>query len=90
MTRGETDVGGSPPPRVAEQRDHLVADDAHDLLRRRQAPQDVLAHGAVADAVHERLDHLEVDVRLEQRHAGFRAAPSRRSPPSAAPLRGET
>ena len=69
MTRGDFDVGRSPPPRVAEQRDHLVADDLHDLLRRRQAPQDVLAHRALADAVDERLDDLEVDVGLEQRHA---------------------
>ena len=52
---------------VAEQRQHLVADDADDLLGRRQALQDLLIDGAVAHAVDERLDDLEVDVRFEQR-----------------------
>ena len=59
--RGEA-AGG-----VAEQREHLVPDDPHDLLRGREAAQHVLAHGAVAHAVHERLHDLEVDVGLEQR-----------------------
>ena len=39
-----------------------------DLLGRRQALEDVLVDRAIADAVDERLDDLEVDVRLEQRH----------------------
>ena len=52
---------------VAEQGDHLVADDLDHLLRRRQAVQHVLSHRPVADPVDERLDHLEVDVRFEQR-----------------------
>ena len=61
--------GGSPPCAVAEERQHLVADDADDLLRRRQALQDLLIDRLIPDAVDERLDDLEVDVRLEQRHA---------------------
>ena len=69
MTRGRCVDGGSPPCGVAEERQHLVAHDAHDLLRRRQALEDFLVDGAIADAIDERLDDLEVDVRLEQRHA---------------------
>ena len=42
-------------------------DDLHDLLAGREALQDVGAERALADARHELLDHLEVDVRLEQR-----------------------
>ena len=57
-----------PARRVAEQRQHLVADDADDLLRRRQALEDLLVDRAIAHAVDERLDDLEVDVRFEQRH----------------------
>ena len=57
--------------RVAEQRQHLVAHDPHDLLRRGQAAQHFLVDRLVADAVDERLDDLEVDVGLEQRHADF-------------------
>ena len=52
---------------VAEERDHLVADDLDDLLRRRQAAENILPHRAVANPVDERLDDLEIDVRLEQR-----------------------
>ena len=57
--------------RVAEQREHLVADDAHDLLRRRQAAQDLLVHRPIAHAIDEGLDDLEVDVGLEQRQPDF-------------------
>ena len=56
-------AGGFP-----EKRQHLVPNDADDLLRRRQAFQNFLVDRAIADAVDERLDDLEVDVRLEQRH----------------------
>ena len=70
-TRGRACDGGKPPGAVAEQRQHLVAHDAHDLLRRRQALEDVLIDGLVADAIDERLDDLEVDVRFEQRQADF-------------------
>ncbi len=58
-----------PALRVAEERQHLVAHDAHDLLRRRQALEDFLIDGAIAHAIDEGLDDLEVDVRFEQRHA---------------------
>jgi len=57
--------------RVAEQREHLVPHDANDLLVGRETPQHFLVDGAIAHAVDERLDDLEVDVRLEQRHPDF-------------------
>ena len=66
-TRGRLLVGWQPAFGVAEERQHLVADDLDDLLRRRQAAEDVLPHRPVAHPVDERLDDLEVDVRLEQR-----------------------
>ena len=53
---------------VAEERQHFVAHDPDDLLRRRQALQDFLVDRLIPHAVDERLDDLEVDVRLEQRH----------------------
>ena len=71
MTRGRACDGGSPPGAVAEERQHLVAHDPHDLLRRRQALEDGLVDRLVADAVDERLDDLEVDVCFEQRHPDF-------------------
>ena len=40
-----------------------------DLLGRRDALEDLGAHGALADARHEVARHLEVDVGLQQRHA---------------------
>ena len=54
---------------VAEQRQQLVADDLDDLLRRRQAALHRLVGGAIADAIDERLDDLQVDVGFEQRGA---------------------
>ena len=76
MTRGLERRGLQPPFGVAEERHHLVADDLDDFLRRTEAAaQDVLVrdrvHGAVADAIDERLDDLEVDVRFEQREPNF-------------------
>ena len=56
---------------VAEERQHLVADDLDDLLRRRQAAEHVLPHRPIAHAVDERLDDLEVDVGLEQRQTNL-------------------
>ena len=56
---------------IAEQRQHLVAHDAHDLLIGRQAPEHFLVDGPIAHAIDERLDDLEVDVGLEQRHPDF-------------------
>ena len=60
--------GGQPAGGLAEERQHLVADDADDLLRRREALEHFLIDRAIAHAIDERLDDLEVDVRLEQRH----------------------
>jgi len=56
---------------VTEERQHLVAHDPHDLLRRRQAAKDLLIDGPVSHAIDKGLDDLEVDVRLEQRHPDF-------------------
>ena len=58
-----------PAGRIAEQREHLVANDPDDLLRGRQAFQHFRIDGAIAHPIDERLDDLEIDVRLEQRHA---------------------
>jgi hypothetical protein len=52
--------------RVPEQRQHLVAHDSDDLLRGRQALQDFLIDGAIADAIDEGLHDLEVHVGFEQ------------------------
>ena len=49
-----------------EERDQLVVDDLDDLLAGGQAREHVRADGLLADAGHEVLDDLEVDVRLEQ------------------------
>ena len=57
--------------RVAEERHHLVADDLDHLLRRREAAENILPHGTVANTVDERLDDLEVDVGFEQREANL-------------------
>ena len=54
---------------IAEEGEHLVAHDRDHLLRRRQALENVLVNGLVADPIDERLDDLEIDVRFEQRHA---------------------
>ena len=67
MTRGRSRRRRQPALRVAEQRQHLVADDLDDLLRRRQALEHVLVHRPIAHAIDERLDDLEVDVGFEQR-----------------------
>ena len=69
ITRGRACDARQAALRVAEERQHLVADDPDDLLRRRQALEHVLIDRAIADAIDERLDDLEVDVGLEQRQA---------------------
>ena len=56
---------------AAHQGTQLVVDDFDDLLRRRQAFQNILAHCLFADAGDKILDHAEVDVSLEQRHANL-------------------
>ena len=43
----------------------------NDLLVGRQAAQHFLVDGAIAHAIDEGLDDLEVDVRFEQRHPDF-------------------
>ena len=53
----------------AEQLHQLVVDDLDDLLPRGERLEDVLADGLGADALDKRLDDLEVDVGLEERHA---------------------
>ena len=71
MTRGRSRGRRQAALRVAEQRQHLVAHDAHDLLVRRQAAKDFLVDRPIAHAIDEGLDDLEVDVGLEQRHANL-------------------
>ena len=56
---------------IAEQREQLIANDLDDLLARGQALQDRLIHRAIAHAIDERLDDLEVDVGFEQRQPDF-------------------
>ena len=82
MTRGRADGLLQSAFGVAEEREQLVADDLDDLLAGRQALQDRLVHRAVADAIDERLDDLEVDVRLEQRQTDLAGAQPRPSPRS--------
>ena len=47
----------------------LVKHDAHDVLGGRQGVQDLGGHALLLAASHELLDHAEVDVCLEKRHA---------------------
>jgi hypothetical protein len=56
---------------LAKQRQQFVPDDLDDLLDRRQALEHRLVRRLVPNAIDERLDDLEVDVRLEQRQADF-------------------
>ena len=56
---------------AAEQLDQLAVDDLHHLLRRRERGEDVLTDRPFFHAVDEGADHLEVDVRLQERHADF-------------------
>ena len=67
MTRGRLFARLQPAFGIAEERDHLVADDLDDLLRRRQAAEHVLPQRPIPHAVDERLDDLEIDVGFEQR-----------------------
>ncbi len=53
----------------SEQLGQLLVDDLHDLLARGQAREHLLADRALAHGGHERLDHAEVDVGLEQGEA---------------------
>src|SRR4029077_8345492 len=65
-------------PLLAEQRAQLVAHDLHHLLRGGQAVQHLLAKRPLAHAVDERLDHPEVDIGFEQRHADLAERPVER------------
>ena len=67
MTRGRLLRRLQPAFGIAEERDHFVADDLDDLLRRRQAAEHILPQRPIAHAVDERLDDLEIDVGFEQR-----------------------
>ena len=89
-TRGVARRRRQPAGRVAEQRQHLVAHDAHDVLRRRQALQDLVADGLRAHAIDERLDDAEVDVRFEQRQPNLAQRGVDRSLRSAGLHRGAT
>ena len=51
---------------AAEDRDELLVDDLHDLLRRVERLVDLVAQGALAHPAGELLDHVEVDVGVEQ------------------------
>ena len=70
-TRGDARRRAQPSRDVTEEREHLVAHDPHDLLRRRQAAQDLFADGLRAHPLDERLDDPEVDVRFEQRETNL-------------------
>ena len=52
---------------AAEQRDHLVVDDLDELVARRDAREARQPDRLLPDARDERVDHLERDVRLEER-----------------------
>ena len=64
-TAGERELRAS----LAHDRGQLVVDDLHDLLARREALRHLGAGGALLHARDEVLDHLEVDVRLEEGEA---------------------
>ena len=53
---------------IAKQRDQFIVNDLHDLLARLNAGQHLIAEGFLLHASEEFLSHLEVDVRLQQRH----------------------
>jgi hypothetical protein len=59
---------------TAHQGRQLLVDDLDHLLAGGQAVHDLLAHRAFADALHEVLDNLIVDVGLQQGHAHFAEA----------------
>ena len=60
---------GEPVAAAAEQLDQLAVDDLHHLLGRRERREHVPADRLGPDALDEGPDDLEVDVRLEERHA---------------------
>jgi len=52
----------------AEKTFQLVLDDLDDLLAGTQALEDLFPQGFCLDAFHQRLDHADVDVRLQESH----------------------
>jgi hypothetical protein len=56
---------------LAQDGDQLVADDLDDLLGGRERRQHLGAHGLDADLLDQVVDHVEVNVGFEQRHADF-------------------
>ena len=65
---------------AAEHCDQLVVDDLDERLARIEAARDLLAEGAVAHSLDERLGDRQRDVGLEQRHAESSARYRGRSP----------
>ncbi len=63
---------------IAEQREQLIPDDLDDLLRRVQTLLNLAIHRAIAHAIDECLDDLEVDVGFEQRQADLAKHPLNR------------
>ena len=65
--RAEPQLGGI----AAQDLDQFIVNDLDYLLRRRERRHYFLANRFCLDLVNELLDHFEVDVRLQQRHADF-------------------
>ena len=86
MTRGRASRPEA--ARVAEEREHLVADDPDDLLRRRQAAQDLLVHRPSRTRSMNALTTLKLTsasssaIRISRRAASTVASVSRASPRS--------
>src|SRR5688572_18478762 len=53
---------------ASEQIHQFVMDDLDDLLAGMDALNDFLAEGLFLDAINELLDHLEIDIRVQQGH----------------------
>lgn len=68
--QSEAGVGG------AEQFDHLIVNDLDDLLAGLNALHHLLAEGFCFDLLDEIPGHLEIDIRLQQRHAHFPQGPA--------------
>ncbi len=66
---GHRPADAQPALGVAEQAEQFVADDLDDVLTGAEAGLDGRVAGLVADPIDKRLDHLEVDVGLDQGHA---------------------
>ncbi len=69
--RREGELGGS----RTHESGQLFVDDLDELLRGRQALQDLAAQGALLDPFDELLDHLEIDVGFEQRETDLAGGP---------------